>query len=71
MGCFMVGNFFKECDITDRHNKTPQTTFVDIIMIFLTLAIGASMSARTFCSSGRTASSSWASSPLPVRRRRG
>jgi len=48
MGCFMVGNLFKESGVTDRLNKTAQTTFVDIITIFLTLAIGASMPAQTF-----------------------
>ncbi|MBN2397857.1 MAG: sodium ion-translocating decarboxylase subunit beta [Deltaproteobacteria bacterium] len=48
MGCFMVGNLFKECGVTDRLNKTAQTTFVDIITIFLTLAIGASMPAQNF-----------------------
>jgi len=48
MGCFMVGNLFKESGVTDRLNKTAQTTFVDIITIFLTLAIGASMPAQNF-----------------------
>lgn len=48
MGCFMVGNLFKVSGVTDRLNKTAQTTFVDIITIFLTLAIGASMPAQTF-----------------------
>ncbi|TFG90398.1 MAG: sodium ion-translocating decarboxylase subunit beta, partial [Syntrophobacterales bacterium] len=44
----MVGNLFKESGVTDRLNKTAQTTFVDIITIFLTLAIGASMPAQNF-----------------------
>jgi sodium ion-translocating decarboxylase beta subunit len=48
MGCFMVGNLFKESGVTERLNKTAQTTFVDIITIFLTLAIGASMPAQNF-----------------------
>ena len=48
MGCFMVGNLFKECGVTDRLTKTAQTAFVDMITIFLTLAIGASMPAQNF-----------------------
>jgi len=48
IGCFMVGNLFKECGVTDRLSKTAQTAFVDIITIFLTLAIGASMPAQNF-----------------------
>ncbi|HQB14882.1 MAG TPA: sodium ion-translocating decarboxylase subunit beta [Syntrophales bacterium] len=48
MGCFMVGNLFKECGVTERLRKTAQTTFVDLITIFLTLAIGASMPAQNF-----------------------
>jgi len=48
MGCFMVGNLFKECGVTERLNQTAQTTFVDLITIFLTLAIGASMPAQNF-----------------------
>lgn len=44
----MVGNLFRESGVTERLNKTAQTTFVDIITIFLTLAIGASMPAQNF-----------------------
>jgi len=51
MGCFMIGNLFKECGVTERLNKTAQTTFVDLITIFLTLAIGASMPAQNFLQS--------------------
>lgn len=48
IGCFMLGNLFKECGVTERLNKTAQTTFIDLITIFLTLAIGASMPAQNF-----------------------
>jgi oxaloacetate decarboxylase beta subunit len=48
IGCFMVGNLFRESGVTERLSKTAQTTFVDIITIFLTLAIGASMPAQNF-----------------------
>ena len=51
IGCFMVGNLFRESGVTERLNKTAQTTFVDIITIFLTLAIGASMPAQNFLQS--------------------
>ena len=44
----MVGNLFRESGVTERLSKTAQTTFVDIITIFLTLAIGASMPAQNF-----------------------
>lgn len=48
MGCFMVGNLLKECGVTERLTNTMQTSLVDIITIFLTLAIGASMPAQNF-----------------------
>lgn len=48
MGCFMVGNLFRESGVVDRLSNTAQTTFVDILTIFLTLAIGASMPAENF-----------------------
>jgi len=51
MGCFMVGNLFRESGVVDRLSNTAQTTFVDILTIFLTLAIGASMPAENFLQS--------------------
>lgn len=48
IGCFMVGNLFRECGVTDRLSNTAQTAFVDMLTIFLTLAIGASMPAEIF-----------------------
>ena len=48
IGCFMVGNLFRESGATDRLSKTAQTSLVNIITIFLTLAIGASMPAAVF-----------------------
>jgi sodium ion-translocating decarboxylase beta subunit len=48
IGCFMVGNLFGESGVTDRLRNTAQTALVDIITIFLTLAIGASMPAAVF-----------------------
>ena len=48
IGCFLVGNLFRESGVTERLSHTAQTAFVDIITIFLTLAIGASMPAAVF-----------------------
>ena len=48
IGCFMVGNLFMTCGVTDRLSKTAQTAFIDVLTIFLTLAIGATMSAENF-----------------------
>ena len=44
----MIGNLLRESGVTERLSKTAQTTFVDIVTIFLTLAIGASMPAQNF-----------------------
>ena len=48
MGMFMVGNLFRESGVVDRLSSTSQTALVDILTIFLTLAIGASMPAENF-----------------------
>ncbi len=48
MGCFMVGNLFRECGVTERLSNTAQNGMVDMLTIFLTLAIGASMPAENF-----------------------
>jgi len=44
----MIGNLLRESGVTERLSKTAQTTFVDIVTIFLTLAIGASMPTQNF-----------------------
>jgi len=48
MGMFMVGNLFSTCGVTDRLSKTAQTAFIDILTIFITLCIGATMTAGNF-----------------------
>jgi len=48
IGMFMVGNLFVTCGVTDRLSKTAQTAFIDILTIFLTLCIGATMTAENF-----------------------
>jgi len=44
----MVGNLFMTSGVVDRLSKTAQTTFIDILTIFLTLSIGATMTAENF-----------------------
>ena len=48
IGMFMVGNLFNVCGVTERLSKTSQTAFIDMLTIFLTLAIGATMTAENF-----------------------
>ncbi len=48
IGCFMVGNLFRECGVVDRLAETAQTSFVDILTIFITLTIGGTMAAENF-----------------------
>ena len=48
IGMFMVGNLFMVCGVTERLSKTAQTTFIDILTIFITLCIGATMTAENF-----------------------
>jgi oxaloacetate decarboxylase beta subunit len=48
IGMFMVGNLFMASGVTERLSKTAQTTFIDILTIFLTLCIGATMTAENF-----------------------
>ena len=48
IGMFMVGNLFMTSGVTERLSNTAQTTLIDILTIFLTLAIGATMTADNF-----------------------
>jgi len=48
IGMFMVGNLFMTCGVTERLSKTASTALIDILTIFLTLAIGATMTAENF-----------------------
>ena len=48
IGMFMVGNLFAMSGVTERLSKTASTAFIDILTIFLTIAIGATMSAGNF-----------------------
>jgi oxaloacetate decarboxylase beta subunit len=44
----MVGNLFTTCGVTERLSKTAGGAFMDILTIFLTLSIGATMAAENF-----------------------
>ena len=48
IGMFMVGNLFAMSGVTERLSKTASTAFIDILTIFLTLCIGATMTADNF-----------------------
>jgi oxaloacetate decarboxylase beta subunit len=48
IGCFMAGNLFRECGVVERLSNTAQTAMIDILTIFLTLSIGATMPAENF-----------------------
>ena len=48
IGMFMVGNLFAMSGVTDRLSKTASTSLIDILTIFLTLSIGATMTAENF-----------------------
>jgi len=48
IGMFMVGNLFAMSGVTERLSKTASTALIDILTIFLTLAIGATMTAENF-----------------------
>ncbi len=48
IGMFMVGNLFATSGVTERLSKTASTALIDILTIFLTLSVGATMSAQNF-----------------------
>ena len=50
MGMFMFGNLMKECGVVDRLVDTAQGSLMNIMTIFLGLAVGATMHADKFLS---------------------
>jgi len=48
MGMLMFGNLIRECGVTERLRKTAGGAMIDIVTIFLGLAVGATMGARGF-----------------------
>jgi len=48
LGMLMLGNLFKECGVTERLTKTAGNELMNIVTIFLGLAVGSKMSAEHF-----------------------
>ena len=50
IGCLMLGNLFRECGVCDRLSDTAQNALMNIITIFLSTSVGATMSGENFLS---------------------
>lgn len=50
LGMFCLGNLMKECGVVDRLSDTAQNALINVVTIFLGLAVGSQMSAATFLS---------------------
>jgi len=48
VGMFCFGNLLKECGVVDRLSKTAQNELINIVTIFLGLAVGSKLSAEKF-----------------------
>ena len=48
IGMMMFGNLMRECGVVDRLSKTAQNELINIVTIFLGLAVGATLTADTF-----------------------
>lgn len=48
VGCLMLGNLFRECGVTERLSDTVQNALMNMITIFLSTSVGATMVASTF-----------------------
>ena len=48
IGCLMLGNLFKETGVTDRLSDTVQNALMNIVTIFLSTAVGATMVGASF-----------------------
>jgi len=48
LGMLMLGNLFRESGVTARLHETSETHLINIVTIFLALAVGSSMTAETF-----------------------
>lgn len=51
VGMFCLGNLMKECGVVDRLSKTAQNELINIVTIFLGLAVGSRLSAELFLTS--------------------
>ena len=48
IGCLMLGNLMKECGVTDRLSDTVQNALMNVITIFLSVSVGATMIGSNF-----------------------
>ncbi len=48
LGMLMIGNLFRESGVVDRLTKTAQNELINIVTIFLGIAVGSKMSAEAF-----------------------
>ena len=48
IGMLMLGNFLKECGVTERLSKSAQNEIINIVTIFLGTSVGITMSAENF-----------------------
>ncbi|RDV25112.1 sodium ion-translocating decarboxylase subunit beta [Alteromonas aestuariivivens] len=48
VGMFCLGNLMKECGVVDRLSKTAQNELINVVTIFLGLAVGSKLSAEKF-----------------------
>jgi sodium ion-translocating decarboxylase beta subunit len=48
IGMLMFGNLIRECGVTERLSKTAGTSLIDIVTIFLGIAVGATMDSNHF-----------------------
>ena len=48
LGMFCFGNLMRECGVVERLSKTVQGALIDIVTIFLGLAVGSKLSAESF-----------------------
>lgn len=48
VGMFTLGNLMRECGVVDRLSKTAQNELINIVTIFLGLAVGSKLSAEEF-----------------------
>ena len=48
LGMLMLGNLFRECGVTARLHETSETHLINIVTILLALAVGSSMTAKSF-----------------------
>ena len=48
LGMFCFGNLMKECGVVDRLSDTTQNALINIVTIFLGLAVGSKLSAEQF-----------------------